>query len=209
MTNSFVAVVALDREAQHPSHFVAPARQRDRVLDHVDEDRHNLDGPLGGAAPEQFHRHLDAVIDLDLLADHRVEAVVDEAVDEVPREIHRALEGRDRPSPPALVDGPVFLRAANREGRHLVEEERVAVIVEDHNGDVGLVPSHPFLSRDVTVEERLPVGRVAQAPVEGHPDRGNMRRPEPANQLRHVTSFPVGRARTNRGPCRPGAPRSR
>src|ERR1700730_17539435 len=101
------------------------------------------------------------MIHLDLLTDHGVETVLHELVDEVPGELDSTLEGWNCPWSPALVHGPVFFCAADCKGRHLVQEERVAVIVKNDNRDVRLVFPHPVLAGNVAVEERLPFRRVA------------------------------------------------
>ena len=54
----------LDGLAQDTAHLVAAARQRNRVVDHVDEDRHHRDRPGVRAPPEELHRDLQAVVDL-------------------------------------------------------------------------------------------------------------------------------------------------
>ena len=58
---------------------------------------------------------------------------------------------------PAFVGVAVLGRRADRERRHLVEEEVQAVIVVDHHGDVGLHLGEPLAHGRVAVEERLPV----------------------------------------------------
>ena len=161
------------------------------------------------AAEHQFHRHLQAVIDVDLTADQRIEMAFDQLVDEMPGEIDGAFEVRNIPAAPTFVDRPVGFRDADGEGRHPVKEEAVAMIVEDHHGHIGLSFPHPVLGDVIAVEERFPVGRFGQTAVECHADRRHVGRADTTNDFSHGSpSFQGARSGTARGACRPVQRRS-
>src|SRR5207237_9797516 len=83
----------------------AAARRRQRVEDDVDGERHDRDLPLAVALREVDHRQRrdDAVVDLELLADRRIELVGDERARDVPDELAVPGQQRERASSEALV----------------------------------------------------------------------------------------------------------
>src|SRR5207247_8935714 len=64
---------------------------------------------------------------------------------------------------PAFVGVAIVGRRADRECRHLIEEEIEPVIVVDHHGGVRLDAVEPAMGRGKAVEERRPVGILLQS----------------------------------------------
>ena len=150
-----------------------------------------LIGFLRLVAPEQLHRHGEAVVDHHLLARADVEVVGDDAVDDPPGELRIALELADRRNAPALVLVLVFERGADGEGRHLVEEEVEAVVVVEDDRDVGLLLGEPFVDRRIALEERLPVRVLELLLGDGVADGGNVRGGQASDDARHGVILPA------------------
>src|SRR5690606_22714616 len=184
-----VARPALERAADRAAQLEAPLRAGQRVLHGVDADRHELDGPGVDARPAQLERDRHAVVDRHGLAGHRVELVGDDLLDDVPRQLGVARIGLVSADAPALVLVPVFGGAADREGRHLVEEEVEPVVVVDHHRDVGPLALEEAVDGLETVEERLPVRLLLHAPRDRGADSRHVAGEDTAHDDTHVTSL--------------------
>lgn len=180
--------VGLDRAPHRLAELVAAPRRGDRVLEHVDLDRHDLSRPVGRGRPEHRERRMAAVIDRQLLEHGEVEFLVHERLGHVAGERRVALQRRHRPRPEALVGDGVLRAHAQREGRVVVEEEgRRVVVVEEHQ-HVGLAGGEPRRDRLVALEQRSPVGILALAPVVRHRDRGDVGGADAADDSSHKDS---------------------
>ena len=155
------------------------------MLHGVDRDRNGAHRPRIRLRPQQRQRNREGVIDQHLLAHRHVELVGDELLDQVPgqRGIAR-VRARDRQAP-SLIRMLVLGRSADREGRHLVEEEVEAVIVVENDHDIRLLLRQPLMGGAKPVEERLPI-RIALQPFGDRiADRGDVRGADPADDGRH------------------------
>ena len=165
------------------------------MLHRVHGNRHAAHRPGHSVGPQQRHGHGEAMVDLHFLAGGQVELVGHQRFDQVPGELRVAGERRHRLQSPALVGVGVLRRGADREGRHLVEEEIQAMIVVDHDGDIGPHPLEPGAHRRVAVEKRLPVRLILHLPRDRIADGRDMRAGNSADDGGH------GSAPRRRQPC--------
>ena len=131
------------------------------------------------------------MVDRHLLAGADVEPVGDDAVDDLPRKLGVALELAERRDAPAFVLVLVFERRADGEGRHLVEEEVEAVVVVEHDRDVGLLLGQPLVDRRIAFEERLPVRVLELLLGVGGADGGNVRGGQASDDASHGVILPA------------------
>ena len=94
------------------------------------------------------------MIDQHLLAGGQVELGGDQLLDEVPGKAASPGNGARVGNAPAFVGVAILGGRADREGRHLVEEEIQSVIVVDDDRDVGLDGLEPGAHRAIGLEER-------------------------------------------------------
>ena len=114
------------------------------------------------------------MVEHHLLASRDIELVVDELLDDVPGQLRIALEDARRRRAPALVAVAVLVRRADRERRHLVEEEVQPVVDAEQHDDVRLVVGEPAAHGNEAVEERLPGGFLLLGGVEYAAETGDM-----------------------------------
>ena len=126
------------------------------------------------------------MIEIDLACDHRVEMVLDQFVGEIPGKILGTFKVWDVARAPAFVGGRVAVCNANGEGRHAVQEDRISVVVEHDDRDVGLLVLAPFLGVIVAVKERLPVISLVDAAVERDANGWYMAGAQPTDEMCHL-----------------------
>ena len=128
-TTREVLVERFDRAADRLPELVAARRRRQRKLHGVEGSARSAPA-AARARPEQRQRHGERVIHQHLLAGRDVELVGHQRLDQVPGQFRiapgtAATTGKS----PAFIGIAVLWRGADREGRHLVEEEVEAVVV--------------------------------------------------------------------------------
>ena len=121
--------IGLDRAAHRLAELPAAPRRRQRVLQHVDRERHHRARPVRRMRPQERQRRGATVIERPVLEGRDIELVVDQGFGDVDRERDIALDRRQRPLARALVGDREALADADREGRIEVEEERGRVVV--------------------------------------------------------------------------------
>jgi hypothetical protein len=174
-----VVVIALHRLADGlPEHEAAPAG-RHRVLHHIDRERNHRAGPgvllRVQLAAHQRQRHGEAVVHVHLVDDGEVEVLLDDRLGDVRGQVRMADDGGHRARAPALVGRLKLRRGADGKGGNHLQAEGGGVVVVDQEHDVGLVVLHPLLGEFVALEDRLPVGFLGLAQVQGRADGGHVR----------------------------------
>ncbi len=111
---------------------------------------------LAVAEVDHRQRRNHAVVDLELLADSRVELIGDQRTRDVPSERAIPRQRRKRPRAEPLVGDRVRVGHAERERRIRIEEELVHVVVVDHQQAVGVELCEPPADLLEWTEQRLP-----------------------------------------------------
>src|SRR5690348_10523820 len=170
-----------DRLAEH----VAAAARGRRVLHDVDREWDHRTRPCLWLAAHQAQRHGQAMIDVHLVDDGKIEIVLNYRLRDVSGELRMADDFRHRAGTPTFIRRGEFRRGADRKGRNDVEAERVGMIVIDQKNDVRLVIPQPLLGIFVALEHRLPIWLGSLAEVERRADRGYMRGVDAASDAGH------------------------
>ena len=170
-----------------PAKRKAALRARQGVLNGVDRDRHDADGPCLCARPAKLERHHHRVVQQHLLTHGDVKIRRHQRLDHMPRQRLCAID-RDRYRyPPALIVIGVGRRRPDSKGRHLVEEKVETVVVVESHHHIGPHPVEPLAHRRKAVEERLPVGIILQPARDRVANRRDMACADTADDLRHVS----------------------
>lgn len=126
------------------------------------------------------------MVDRLVLKDGQIEFVVDQAFGDMRLQLHIAADRRQIAQPCAFIGHWEALADAQGEGRVQVEEERRAMVVVEEHQHVCLLLGQPGSHRCVAVEQRLPQGILLFALVVGHPDGGNVRGSDAADDACHA-----------------------
>src|SRR5690606_36881949 len=133
------------------------------VLYCVDADWHGLDRTTTDVWPQQLQWQDERVIHQHFLACRRVELLVDQRFDQMPRQLRAPSRGWQRTQAPAFVHLVILLGRADGERGHLVEKEVEPVIVVEDDCDIGPHAAQPSVYVMVPVEKRLPVRLLLQS----------------------------------------------
>ncbi len=155
------------------------------VLHHVHAQRDHAAGPRIRLPVHHRQRDGEPVIDGHLVDDREVELVEDQRLGQVPRQLRMARHRRDGPGPVPLVGRIESRRHTDGEGGdHFQGEGRRMVVVDDH-AHVGTGLGHPTPRRLDLLEVGRPVGIGLLGVVDRRPDRGDVRGPDPPDDLSH------------------------
>ncbi len=117
-----------------------------------------------------------------------VELVVDQGLADVGLEIDVAAQVRQTAQARAFVGDGEALADPEREGRVEVEEQGGGVVVVEEHQHVRLLGGQPFGDRLVAREQRRPGRVILFLLVIGHPDGGDVRRADAADDPGHGQS---------------------
>lgn len=126
------------------------------------------------------------MVDRLVLEHGQVEFVIDQAFGDMRLQLHVAADRRQLAQPRAFVGNRKAFAHAQREGGIQIEEERRAVVVVEEHQHVGPLLGQPRGHWRVAVEQRFPYRVLLLALVVGHPDGGNVRGPDTADDACHV-----------------------
>ena len=156
--------IGFHRLANRLAEHKAAVPRRRWVHDNVDGQRDDRAGPLVLRLTEQkVHRHRQAMIDLHLVDDGKIELIENDGLRDMRRERGMTFHDRHGAGSPALIGGGKFRRAAEREGRDHIDGEGGGMVVIDHDGNVRLGLRHPVLGLLEAGEYPLPVGLLGPA----------------------------------------------
>src|SRR6185369_12313051 len=151
-------------------HVATPPGGR-RVLHDVHRKRDHWTRPRLWLAAHQAQWHGQAMVDIHLVNDGKIEVVLDHRLRDVRGELRMADHFRDWTRTPTLVGGREFGRRADRESWDYIEAECVGVVVIDQENGVRLLILQPLLGELVSLEDRLPIRLGALSQVERGADR--------------------------------------
>src|SRR5689334_16283014 len=77
--------VRFDGATNRLPELVAAQSRRERMLDHVDEQRNDTNGPCWLIRPQERHHRQEPMVECELLADRQVELIGNEALRQVNR----------------------------------------------------------------------------------------------------------------------------